>query len=286
MLGLRVGKWLNNAGGSLIYSSGLIVLVASLYLAARHGSATQLTLHAGLGWDRVSFWAQIAFAYTGLELGSLMSGAVRNPERTIPRAVWISAAAVSGAYVLGTVSLMLVERPENIHPMTGIVGVATTAGQRLGASWLGALIAALLFAGIVGRFSTWAGGVARVPIGLGSTRTTLLVEGTACTLFVLVTQAGETLRAGWQVLTDIAILSTFLPFVYIFLCAWRFGLRASAISGLSVTLAAIALSMVPPADVSSVWLFELKVVGGCAVLIAAGWLAFRHQRSRRFDLRP
>jgi amino acid transporter len=215
-----------------------------------------------------------------------MSGEVRNPQRTIPRAAWISAAAVSGAYVLGTVSLMLVAPPENIHPMTGIVGVAATAGERIGTSWLGVFVAALLFAGIAGRFSTWAGGVARVPVGFGSTRATLVVEALACTVFVLITQAGETLRAGWQILTDIAILSTFLPFVYIFLCAWKFDLRGSAVCGLLVTLVAIALSMVPPADVAAVWLFELKVVGGVAVLIGAGWAAFRRDRLRRLNLGP
>jgi amino acid transporter len=275
LLGLHIGKWLNNAGASLIYLAGLLVLGAGVAVWMRDGSATPLRLDLGLGLDRVSFWAQIAFAYVGLELGTVMSGEVRNPERTVPRAVWISAAAVAGAYVAGTVSLLLVAQPEEIHPMTGIVGVAARAGERTGIPWLGGLIAGLLFAGVIGRFSTWAGGAARVPAGLGTPRTTLLVEAVACTVFVLFTQAGETLRAGWQVLTDMAILSTFLPFVYIFLCAWKYGLRMSAALGLFVTLLAIALSMVPPPDVYSVLVFELKVVGGCALLVALGWLVFR-----------
>jgi amino acid transporter len=274
LAGLRVGKWLNDAGGSLICIAGLLVLAASIYVWWLHGSATPVRLTFARGWESVSLWAQIAFAYTGLELGSVVGREVRNAEWTIPRAVWISAVAVFAAYVLGTVSLMIVLPPEQIHPMTGIVGAATYAGERAGIGWLGKIVAGLLFAGIAGRFSTWAGGGARVPIGLGTPNKTLLVQGLACTVFVFLTQAGETLRAGWQMLTDMAILAAFLPFVYIFLCGWKYGQRASASSGLFVTLAAIVLSMVPPADVASAWLFELKVIGGCALLIAAGRLAF------------
>ena len=280
MAGLRVSKWLNNAGGALIYIAGILVLAASTGVWLHYGSATGLAVGRGLGWGSISLWAQIAFAYTGLELGSVLGREVRDPKRTIPRAVWISAAAVAAAYIAGTVSLMVVMKPDDIHPMTGIVGVASAAGLRIGAPWLGNTIAALLFAGIIGRFSTWAGGAARVPVGIGTARTTLVVQGVACSIFVLFTQAGETLRAGWQVLTDLAILATFLPFVYIFLCGWKFGERLSAVSGLFVTGAAILLSLVPPVGVASIWLFELKVVGGCALLIATGWLAFRRTSLR------
>jgi len=72
LIGLRVGKWLNNAAGGLLYAGGAIVLVACLVFRARYGSATSFTFHSTLTADRISLWAQIAFAYTGLELGSLM----------------------------------------------------------------------------------------------------------------------------------------------------------------------------------------------------------------------
>ncbi|HET8546455.1 MAG TPA: APC family permease [Bryobacteraceae bacterium] len=278
--GLRISKWLNDAGGLLIYAAGLVVVTASVCVWWQSGSATALQLTATRDWESVSLWAQIAFAYTGLELGSVLGREVRAPKRTIPRAAWISATAVFAAYVFGTVSLMVVLPPERIHPMTGIVGVAAAAGERTGAEWLGGTVAALLFAGIAGRFSTWAGGVSRVPIGIGTPNKTLFVEAVACSAFVLITQQGETLRAGWQTLTDLAILTTFLPFVYIFVCGWRYGARVSSASGLLVTVAAILLSVVPPASVASVWLFELKVIGGCALLAALGRIAYNRVASR------
>lgn len=293
--GVRTGKWLNNAGAALTYAGGALVLVSACVLFAREGSATAFRIGGLFTFERAALWAQIAFAYTGLELGTLLGGEVRDPERTIPRAAWISAAAVTGAYVFGTVSLMLVLPPADIHPMTGLVQAATAAGDRLGFVWLGTVAAAMLFAGILGKLSTWAGGAARLPYSIGLAgafppafsrvhprwRTpyiALLVQGAACSAFVLAAQAGETVRAGWLVLIDMAVIAGFLPFVYIFLCAWRHGLRWSAASGLFVTAAAIGLSLVPPADAASVWLFEAKLLGGTALIYASARAAYRRRR--------
>jgi amino acid transporter len=297
IVGLRVAKWLSNAAGTLIYLGGGLVVLAALLIFLQQGPATSLEVRADFNWDRVSFWAQIAFAYTGLELGTLLGGEVRDPERTIPRAAWISAIAVTGAYVFGAVALMLVLRPDDISPITGLVDVATSAGVRLGTPWVGPLAAALLLTGIVGKLSTWASGAARLPfvIGLdgalpdafarlhprwGTPHVALIAQAVACSLFLVLAQAGETLRAGWQTLLDLAIIASFLPFVYIFLTGWKFGGRWSGASGLFVTLAAIALALVPPGEISSVWLFELKLIGGCALLVAIGWFAFTRQKHR------
>jgi hypothetical protein len=34
-------------------------------------------------------------------------------------------------------------------------------------------------------------------------------------------------------------------------------------------------SLIPPGDVRSVWLFEFKLIAGCAVLVAAAWIMFQ-----------
>jgi MFS-type transporter involved in bile tolerance (Atg22 family) len=53
-----------------------------------------------------------------------------------------------------------------------------------------------------------------------------------------------------------------------------------AISTFFVTLGAIVLSVIPPDDGTSKFLFELKVVGGSVLLVAIG-LALYGSRSRR-----
>lgn len=282
MTGLRFTALLNNTAAVLLYSGGAIALLASITTAARHGSATTLTLSGELTLDRISLWAQIAFAYTGLELGTLMGGEVRNPRSTIPQSAWISAIAVAGTYIFGAWSLMALIPPEAIDPITGLVQVAKLAGERSGLPWLGAVSGCLLAAGFVGKASAWAGGAARLPMIADATprmpwaapHAAHIWQACLCSLFIVVAQAGESLRGAWQVLIDMSIILTFIPFLYIFASARKAGLKWSGLSGVLVTLIALGLALVPPAEAASFWLFELKVLGGSAVLAGAGWLVF------------
>jgi len=68
---------------------------------------TQLTARqhaAGLELGHVNFWSQIAFAFSGLELVSAMSQEVRNPQKTLPRAVYASGVLIAGMYIVATVA--------------------------------------------------------------------------------------------------------------------------------------------------------------------------------------
>ncbi|MGA8042078.1 MAG: APC family permease, partial [Terracidiphilus sp.] len=91
IIGLNIGKWLQNAGGVGTYVPLLMLAAVAAVFALRHGSATHFTLANMIpawNWDTVNFWSQIAFAFTGLELVSAMSEEVHDPQRTLPRAVF------------------------------------------------------------------------------------------------------------------------------------------------------------------------------------------------------
>src|SRR5579875_2245210 len=69
IIGLNIGKWLQNAGGVGTYVLMLIGL--GVYFWLKHGSVTHFTWDNMLptwNWGTVNFWPQIAFAFTGLEL--------------------------------------------------------------------------------------------------------------------------------------------------------------------------------------------------------------------------
>jgi hypothetical protein len=87
-------------------------------------------------------------------------------------------------------------------------------------------------------------------------------------------QLGDTLKTGYQLLVDIAVITYFIPFTYLFLTAWKFGARLSAVSGLAVTTIAIAFSFIPP-DGSSPLLFEVKLIGGTTLIIGVARYWFR-----------
>ena len=122
--------------------------------------------------------------------------------------------------------------------------------------------------------------------GTGKTnlyRALLLLQAAACSVFLVAMHLGENLRAGYQLLVDMMVITYFIPFLYLFATAWKSGLRLSALSGGAVTAIALAFSLIPPDGVHSVWLFELKLLGGTALLalLARLWYTRRVREAER-----
>src|SRR5260370_30147509 len=107
IIGLKIGKWLQNAGGVSTYLPLLVLLGIAAILWMKHGPVTQFTRANMLlvwNWDTVNLWSQIAFAFSGLELVSAMSQEVRDPQKTLPRAVYASGVLIAGMYIVATVA--------------------------------------------------------------------------------------------------------------------------------------------------------------------------------------
>jgi amino acid transporter len=292
--GLDVGKWIGNVGGASTYVTGALLVIVGVVAWMGSGSATRLDLMPTLDWEKFNFWPQIAFAFGGLELAALMGGEIRDTERSVRKAAWISGLAIAAYYVAGTLALLVLLPASEISVVTGLTQAAAAGGKQLGVTWLPVVIGLLVIAGVAGQLGAWMSGSARLPLVLGVDRylptsfadvhprfgtphRALLFQAVAASFFLLILQAGETLRAGYQLLVDMAVITYFIPFLYLFAAAWRFGYRISAASGAAVTALAIALSLVPPAGVHSLWLFEAKLVGGSMLLVFAARLWFRHR---------
>jgi amino acid transporter len=296
MVGVRVGKWVSNLGGLSTYAAGSVIVVAGLLALTRSGPAASLNPLAGWDLGKVNFWSQIAFAFGGLELGSAMAGEIRDPRRTVPLAAWISGALITGFYLLGTFAILVLLAPGDVNIITGLLQAGDAAAARAGMPWAPALLTVLILGGILGQLAAWLGGSARIPFVIGIDRylpeafsrvhprwgtphISILVQGAACTVFLGALQAGDNLRAGYQLLVDMTVITYFVPFLYIFGAAWKHGMRWSAASGFLVTLLGIGFTLVPPPDAVSMWLFEAKLVGGCVVLIALARMVFNSAKA-------
>src|SRR5947209_3633620 len=132
LLGLRVGKWTGNLGGAATYLVASLLIVFGMVTALRSGSATTFHLVPTLEWNSINFWSQIAFAFTGLELGALMGGEIHDARRTIPKAAWISSGACAFFYIAGTAAMLVLMRPEQVSNLTGLAEAGRVAGMRLG----------------------------------------------------------------------------------------------------------------------------------------------------------
>lgn len=284
VVGFSIGKWVGNAGGLATYGAGGILMMAAAAVFVLKGPATTFHLLPDASMEKLNFWSQIALAFGGLELGAIMAGEIRDPERTIPRAAWLSGLAIATFYLLGTVSMLVLLETERVNVLTGLVQAGDAAGSHLGLGGLGPTLSLLVCLSVGGQLSSWIAGAARIPyvIGIdhllpesfarthprwGTPHVSILTQGVASTAFLLILHAGESLKAGYQILVDMTVILYFIPFAYLFGSAWKFGQRVAAACGLLVTVVALGVSVIPPPDVSSAAMFELKLVGGAAVLV-------------------
>ena len=154
----------------------------------------------------------------------------------------------------------------------------------------------LISVGVLGQLSTYIAGNSRLPFALGldhylppafakvhprwgTPYVSILMQGVFSTIFLVLAELGESLRAAYQIMVDMTVIVTLIPFVYIFASGMKFGQRWAGTTGAIVSAVAIVLSAIPPPGVASVWLFELKVVGGTLLLVVAGRMIFTRSQA-------
>jgi amino acid transporter len=314
IVGLNIGKWLQNAGGVGTYVPLLMLAGIAALVCARHGSATHFTVHNMMpawNWDTVNFWSQIAFAFTGLELVSAMSEEVRNPRRTLPRAVFGAGALIALMYIAGTFAILALVPAAGIDPQSGVFNAITVGSVALRIGFLGVLAAILVTVGNSGGVGSTVAGIARVPFVVGIDRylpaafgkihprwktpyISILVQAVVSGAILLGSQVNETTRGAYQFLIDAAIILYFIPFLYMFAAVIKLarrrdrnenphavlvpggitGVWISGSLGFIVVLIGIAVSLVPPGDSSNKLGFELKLVAGTAASILLGLILY------------
>jgi amino acid transporter len=294
-VGMRVGKWVDNLGGISVYAIWACLVAGGIIIVLRRGFATHLQIIPNFDWNKLNFWSQLAFGMTGLELSPILSGEIKDPLKTIFRATWISAALVTVFYVLGTASILAFLTPGQVSPVVGLTQTSVQASRDLGWAWLPLFVAVALVLSLGGQLGTYVGACARLPFVMGignllppafaklhprygTPYVSILILGFGAGILLLISQLGETFRAAYQVMIDMSVITLFIPFLYIFAAAFKFGQRLAAVSGLLVSGLAICVSFIPTDDVSSVWSFEAKLIGGCILLSVIARIFFVRYR--------
>jgi len=310
IVGLNIGKWLQNAGGIATYLPLLVLTAVAGIMWLLHGSVTHFTGSNMLpvwNWDTVNFWSQIAFAFTGLELVSAMSAEIRDPRRTLPRAALSAGALIALMYMIGTASVLAIVPGSEVDPKSGVFHAITVASVALKIGFVGVLAALLVTVGNAGGVGSTVAGISRVPFVVGIDRylprafgkihprwrtpyVAILVQAIVSGLVLRVSQYNETTRGAYQVLIDAAIILYFIPFLYMFAAAIKLagrkdrtenphavlvpggktGVWIASGLGFIVTLLSIAVSLYPPGESANRRAFLTKVVGWTVGSLALG----------------
>lgn len=296
-LGVRWGRWVQNWGGIATWTLVALLLAGGLLVYAKRGTVTPFHLAPTFAWGTLSFWSQIAFALSGLELLGMMGGEIRDPEKTIPRAGWLAGGLAVLFYACATLAMLVVRPPAEISVVHGTMQIAEQVGVALGLAGLPLLFAVLSTLTALGQFGGLGSATARLSYAAATDgllppvfarvhprwRTphiSMLALAGVGTVLLLLAQIGDTMRAAYQELVSMMVVGAFLPYFYIFLSAWKAGLRLAPISGMAVTTIAIVFSVIPTEDIENVWLFEAKIIGGSALLLGLGRWIFLTSRHR------
>jgi amino acid transporter len=314
IIGLHIGKWLQNAGGVGTYVPLLMIVGVALWLWERQGSVTHFTWAAMLphwNWDTVNFWSQIAFAFTGLELVSALSEEVREPQRILPKAIFASGGLIAVIYIAGTVAILTMIPADVVDPKSGVFQAITTGSNALRIGIVGVIAALLVTVGNAGGVGSTVAGISRVPFVVGIDRylpswfgkihpkwktphLSILVQAALSAVVLLFSQFKATERTAYVVLVSAAIVLYFIPFIYMYAAviklAWKedreknkdavlipggkAGVCFCGILGLLAVIAGIFFSLIPPGEETNKLLFEVKVVGGSLGTIAVGLVLY------------
>jgi amino acid transporter len=316
LVGLNVGKWLQNAGGVGTYVPLLMLLGLALYLAPRYGSATHFSWKSALlAWppdlDKLNFWSNIAFAFTGLELVCAMSEEVREPRKTFPRAIYASGALIAVIYILGTVAVLGLRPAANVDPRNGVFQAVTSGSSLVGIAWFGIIAALLVTAGNAGGVGATVAGVARIPFVAGIDHylpsffgkihprwktpwISILIQAAISALILAFSQLGATVVEAYQFLVSMSVILYFVPFLYMYAAAIKLAYRpdrgastqavlvpggkagiwlAGSLAFL-ITAGSMIVAGISPEGPTSRLIFLLKVVGCTVAFIGAGLILY------------
>jgi glutamate:GABA antiporter len=300
ILGLGVGKWINNLGGM-----GTAIAAATLaglggIVWARFGTdltSTDFRIPADPRFLLNAFGV-MCFGLVGLELASVMGDEIKEPQKTLPNAVAWGGIFSGVLYILATVTLLVGVSKNDINVLQGIVQAVSHMAKRLGAEWIVAPFALMLSISIAGIASAWLAGSARIPFVAGldsylpswlgkvhpryrTPYVALLVHATVSTILVLLSLSGSGVEETFQRLLSLAVVLQLIPFIYIFAALLRIAFRRSAgqghysnstlvvagTSGLLTTILATALAFFPAKQITSVLAYEAWMFGGTALFI-------------------
>ena len=309
ILGLRQGKWLQNAGTLGVWIPvGLLVGCGALALS-RFGSATAFTPAAmvprGDVLDTIGLWSAMCFAFSGFEITSLIGQEIVEPERTIPRGVFIAGAIVTVVYIAGSTSVLVAIPVGALNEMSGITDAVRLVAERVGLSGLGVLTGALLVLNALAGTASWTAGAARVPFAAGvdaamprafarlhptyrTPHVALVVQSLAASaiflasVFFSVAGRATSIQEAYDILVNLTILIYFVPYLYLFAAQVRLlpgSTGALAWVGFSATAISLALTFLPPRG-SNVLTYEVNLVVQAGIVLGVGIGLYAWSRRR------
>ena len=314
--GLRVGKWVSNAG-SIFTILILAVLILLPYVHAWRGSLPAYhplpLILPSMTLFSLSVFSKMTFgALSGFETIAIFAGESRNPARNISRSILVTAPLIALLYILGTSAILAFVSPDAIDVIGPVPQALTRGFAMLGVSRLAgpftSIVILLLLLNYLSSYTLYFSANSRLPLVAGwdhllpkwftplhpKYRTpvnSILFMGAVALAASVAVLVGAGNQESFTVLQTWAWTFYGLAYLAMFaiplFSAKEKGLRPGrwlqlgSASGFSVTLLFVMLSILPVISVASVWKYSLKIV---LVVVAAnclGWIIYQAGQRKR-----
>jgi amino acid transporter len=311
IVGLDVGKWLNNIGALAMWIPVVIVIGLGLIAWHRYGSATQFTVHSmtpSTHFNDIIFWSVLTFALGGSETASFMGEEIKNPRRSIPIALIFAGVTVAFCYIVGSAAVLLALPSSEVSSLQGLVQAISATASRVGFPGVLPVAAFLIALSNIGAAGAYLAAVARLPFVAGIDRflppafgalhprwktpwVALLTQFILGAVFIFLGQAGTSVKGAYDVLVSMGVITYFIPYLYLFAAmiklqrepvapdvirvpGGRTVAKLVATLGFLTTVMTIALSLIPQPDEPNKPLALFKIVGGTGALVLIGALIY------------
>jgi len=307
-LGLGIGKWINNVGAAvfLITIAALIVIpFVNVWRGALHEYHPLRLVAPPLTLFSLSVFTKMMFgALTGFEYVAVFAGECRDPERHLPRSVWLAAPVVALIYILATSAILAFVSPSAEDVVAPIPQALSRGFHALGGDTIVMPLAVLfLLIYYLATFCAFFTASTRLPMVAGwdhllpewfsrlhprhkTPVNSVLFLGAATLVVAIASLIGAGHEESFELLLTWSF--TFYGIAYLALFAIpvlarkeralraSLGVRVAAASGFLVTLLFVVLSVFPIIDVGSSGRYSLKIAG---VVLGANVLGYTIYRA-------
>jgi amino acid transporter len=310
--GLRIGKWVHDAGGMAhLITFGALVLMP--IIAFSHGAVADPHPFAPAmpraNLLSLNIFSKMALgALTGFEYVAILAGETRDPGKAIGRSVMIATPIIALMFILGTGAVLSATPAGKIDLIAPIPQALTYGLHSFGfAVYIVPVLTLLLLMRHIANVNLIFAANTRLPMVAGwdgllpewftrlhpkyrTPLNSILFLGVVTLVFGALSLVGVGLQEAFQLLDNAAgILYAFcylamfaLPLVGLRkLRRAPLWLRVAAASGFAVTLLYIVMSVFPIIDVKSGWSFALKIIVVVVLANAIGVAIYRAGARRR-----
>jgi amino acid transporter len=299
VLGLGVGKWVNNLGGIGTVITATTLIGLGILVFSRFGTAMTAADFRIPGDVRLfGSFGVICFGLVGLELASIMGDEIQDPRRTLPGAVAWGGLICGILFIGATLTLLLAVSKQEIGVLQGVVQAVTHMADQLMVPWIVPPFAFVLCISIAGIASAWLAGSARIPFvagldsylpeGLGKLHpaygtpyVALIAHATLSAAFLAMSFVGAGVKEAFVTMLDLAVVLQLIPFLYMYAALLKLAKHTSLVegrysrskllfagtSGLVTTTLGIGVAFIPSHQIESIRLFELKMCIGTLLFI-------------------